>query len=184
VLLSALLVGTPLAASAASASCSALLAGRRALVGLRFDELLDRDLLRLVRLGLVAKLSVEVSLLRKRLLFPRRLGRAQAEAELRFSEEGGLFLLDGRPVADPQRLSLERMVLELEQDEEPEGLEVQVRTELRVVTAQSLGEVVRWIAGSDGAGRSALSRNLLGAVADDLTRSVQADCPVRRAGGR
>jgi hypothetical protein len=174
----ALIVGallfSPFAAGAASASCRAALAGTRALVGLTLEGLLDHDLLRLVRLGLAGKLSIEVTVVRRRFLLGSNVARAVLELELRWSEAEGL-LLDGRPVRDPEHLSLERIALALPEGLDPTALEVETRAELRVVTAQSLTDVARWIAGDD---RSTLSKNLIGAVADDLTRSADARCPV------
>ena len=62
---------------------------------------------------------------------------------------------------------------------DPDALGVEARAELKVVTTQSLGDVARWIAGGKGGERSAISRNLIGAVADDLSRSAEATCAVK-----
>ena len=169
----------PLAAQGSSASCRAVLAGTRALVGLTLEGLLDRDLLRLVRLGLAGSLSVEVTVVRKRFLLGSRVARVSIDYQLRWLEDEQVLLLDGRPVRDPGRLSLERIALELPDGLDPAALGVEARAELKVVTAQSLGDVARWIAGGKSGEASPISRNLLGAVADDLTRSAEASCAVK-----
>ena len=169
----------PLAARASSASCRAVLAGTRALVGLTLEGLLDRDLLRLVRLGLSGSLSVEVSVVRHRFLLSSRVAKVSFDLELRWLEDDQVLLLDGRPVRDPDQLTLERIVLELPGGLDPDALGVEARAELKVVTTQSLGDVARWIAGGKGGERSAISRNLIGAVADDLSRSAEATCAVK-----
>ena len=175
----AALLCAPLAARASSASCRAVLAGTRALVGLTLEGLLDRDLLRLVRLGLAGSLSIEVTVTRKRFLLGSRVARVSLGFELRWLEDEQVLLLDGRRVRDPEQLALERIALEVPGGLDPEALDVEARAELKVVTTQSLGDVARWIAGGKSGEASPISRNLLGAVADDLTRSAEARCAVK-----
>jgi hypothetical protein len=167
-------------AEAAEASCKATRAGARARVAVELADLLDRDLFRLVRLGLRGKVTVELRLVQRGRLFGSTLARAVVEARLVWSAEAQVLLLDERPVEGPPRLALERISLEVDAPADAE-LEVEVSARLQVVTAQSLGDVARWITGGDEtkAERSAVTRNLLGAVADDLTRSASTSCPVR-----
>jgi hypothetical protein len=61
-------------------------------------------------------------------------------------------------------------------DLSPRAYEVEVVTRLVVVTPGSLGRVADLLAGESD---SALARTLLGAVADDLTRSANGTCPVQ-----
>ena len=168
------------AAVAAEASCRATRAGARARVAIELADLLDLDLFRLVRLGLRGKVTVELRLVRRGRIFGSTIARAVVEASLVWSAEAQVLLLEDRAVAEPPRLALERISLEVDAPPDAE-LEVEVSARLQVVTAQSLGDVARWITGGDRTAdeRSAVTRNLLGAVADDLTRSARTSCPVR-----
>jgi hypothetical protein len=168
------------AALAASVACTATRTGARARVSISLDDLLDRDLLRLVRLGLRGKITLELRLSRRGLFFGRTVTRVEVEAALTWSPQADVLLLDGRPVADAGHLQLERLALEADAPKDAE-LEVEVSARLQVVTAQSLGDVARWIAGGEGTAgeRSAFGSNLIGAVAEDLTRSAKGSCPVK-----
>lgn len=167
-------------ARAAEATCRATRVGGSARVAVTLEGLLDRDLLRLVRLGLKGRLAVELRAVRKGLLFGRTVGRAALEVTLAWSEELEALLLDGRPVRDPRTLELERISLDVDAPE-AETVTVETSARLQVVTAQSLGDVARWITGGDSTApeRSALTRNVIGAVAEDLTRSASCTCPAR-----
>jgi len=168
-----LLAGT---ARAQEAACRAVLAGTRALVDATVHGLLDRDLLRIVKLGLSGRLTVEATVVRRRhLWFGRVVSRAARELPLVWSEERGALELDGRAVADPEHISLERIVLPLGESEDPSTYEVEVSTRLVVVTQSSLGRVAGLLAGE---GDSALSRTVLSAIASDLTREATASCAV------
>ena len=117
--------------------------------------------------------------MRRGRLFGSTIARAVVEASLVWSSEAQLLLLEDRPMVDPPRLARERVSLEVDAPADAD-LEVEVSARLQVVTAQSLGDVARWITGDRTADeRSAVTRNLLGAVADDLTRSAHTACPVR-----
>jgi hypothetical protein len=166
------------AAKAQEVACKALLAGTRALVDATIHGLLDRELLRIVKLGVPGKLTVEASVSRRRQLwFGRVVTTATRELPLRWSEERGAFELDGRPLADPEHISLERIPLPLGEAEEPAAYQVEVVTRLVVVTPGSLGRVAHLL---EGESDSALTRTLLGAIANDLTRSASASCPVEK----
>ncbi|MBS2024859.1 MAG: hypothetical protein JST92_20880, partial [Deltaproteobacteria bacterium] len=94
-----------------------------------------------------------------------------------WSEGREALFLDGREVRDPRKLELERISVDADAPDDAE-VEVQAKARLQVVTAQSLGDVARWL----GRGRdsnSGLSGNVISAVADDLTRSVETVCLVR-----
>jgi hypothetical protein len=160
----------------ASASCRATQAPGRAFVSVKLAGFLDRELLRLVRLGLQGKLSVEVAVVRRRALFFRStLARVQHEYELRWSDAQRVFVLDGDVLDELDELELDRAALDVEL--EPDDW-VEVTATLNVVTPQSLEKMAGWIAGAD-APASPLSRGVLGALARDLTRRVSASCPLR-----
>jgi len=166
------------AAKAQELACKAFLAGTRALVDATIHGLLDRELLRIVKLGVPGKLTVEASVSRRRQLwFGRIVTTATRELPLRWSEERGAFELDGRALADPEHISLERIPLPLAEAEEPAAYQVEVVTRLVVVTPGSLGRVAHLL---EGESDSALTRTLLGAIANDLTRSASAICPVEK----
>jgi len=166
------------AAKAQEVACKAVLAGTRALVDAAVHRLLDRDLLRIVKLGVPGKLTVETSVMRRRQLwFGRVVATKRLELPLRWSEERGVFELDGKALADPEHATLERVIVSLGEAEDPRAYEVEVATQLVVVTSGSLGRVADFLAGESD---SALARTLLGAIANDLTRSASAKCPVER----
>ena len=60
---------------------------------------------------------------------------------------------------------------------------VQVNVRLQVVTASSLGKVATWLTQGESTEdeRSAVSRNLLRTVAEDLTRGASGRCDARPA---
>ena len=156
------------AAKAQEVACKAVLAGTRALVDATVHGLLDRELLRIVKLGVAGRLTVEASVTRRRQLW---FGHVVA-----WSEERGAFELDGRALADPEHVSLERIALSLGEADDPRAYQVEVVTRLTVVTSGSLGRVADFLAAESD---SALARTLLGAIANDLTRSANGTCPVQ-----
>lgn len=164
------------AAKAQEVACKAVLAGSRALVDATIHGLLDRELLRIVKLGVAGRLTVEATVVRRRQLwFGRVVAATTRELPLTWSEERGAFELDGRALPDPEHLTLERIALSLGEAEDPRAYEVEVVTRLVVVTSGSLRRVTGLLEGEND---SALTRALLDAIANDLTRSANAKCPV------
>jgi hypothetical protein len=165
------------AAKAQELACKAVLAGTRALVDATVHGLLDRELLRIVKLGVAGRLTVEASVVRRRQLwFGRVVSTSTRELPLTWSEERGAFELDGRALSDPEHIPLERIALSLGEADDPRAYQVEVVTRLVVVTPGSLGRVAHLL---EGESDSALTRTLLGAIANDLTRSANATCPVQ-----
>ena len=165
------------AAKAQEVACKAVLAGTRMLVDATMHGLLDRELLRIVKLGLSGRLTMEASVVRRRQLwFGRVVAATTRELPLIWSEERGAFELDGRALPDPEHVSLERIALSLGEADDPRAYEVEVVTRLVVVTPGSLSRVAGLLAGESD---SALGRTLLGAIANDLTRSANGTCPVQ-----
>ena len=175
-----LAVGLLLLAGAAKAqevACKAVLAGTRALVDATIHGLFDRELLRIVKLGLSGRLTVEASVVRRRQLWFGRVVAARTfELPLTWSEDRGVFELDGHALPDPEHVSLERIPLSLGEADDPRAYQVEVVTRLVVVTTGSLGRVAHLL---EGESDSALTRTLLGAIANDLTRSANGICPVQ-----
>jgi hypothetical protein len=165
------------AAKAQEVACKAVLAGTRALVDATVHGLLDRELLRIVKLGVPGRLTVEASVVRRqKLWFGRVVAATTREILLTWSEQRGAFDLDGHALPDPEHLSLERITLSLGEAGEPGAYQVEVVTRLTVVTTGSLGRVAGLLAAESD---SALARTLLGAIANDLTRSGNGTCPVQ-----
>ncbi|HEX4384943.1 MAG TPA: hypothetical protein VH083_18420 [Myxococcales bacterium] len=175
--LTLLLLLIAFAAKAEEVACKAVLAGTRALVDATVHGLLDQELLRIVKLGVTGKLSVQTSVVRRRKLwFGRVVAATSRELPLTWSDERGVFELDGRAVADPEHVSLERIVLPLGESEDPRAYEVEITTRLVVVTPGTMGHVTGLLAGDND---SALARTVLGAIASDLTRSADGACAVQ-----
>jgi len=164
------------AAKAQEVACKAVLAGTRVLVDATIHGLLDKELLRIVKLGVAGRLSVEASVVRRRQLwFGRVVAARTRELPLVWSEERGVFELDATALPNPERVALERITLQLGEADEPRAYEVEVVTRLVVVTPGTLGRVAHLLEGETD---SALTRTVLGAIANDLTRSASATCPV------
>jgi hypothetical protein len=68
----------------------------------------------------------------------------------------------------------------------PGPLLLRITAALRIVTVSSLGKVAAWATESNQDAPSLLTRSLLAAVVEDLTRSADCACPVdaRQAGPR
>jgi hypothetical protein len=166
------------------ARCTATLSGRRVVVRPEAQAFLTPDLDRLLRLGLAGRLEVELTLLRRRKLwFDEQVDSAKLTQVLSFSK--GEYLLDGRalPPGAPV-LELERTAWTLKEPPElSDSFVVQVNVRLQVVTAASLGKVASWLTQGESAEdeRSAVSRNLLRTVAEDLSRGASGRCDVSPA---
>ena len=173
--LSAVLLLLAGAATAQEVACKAMLAGTRALVDLTLHGMLDKELLDLVRLGLFGRLTVEATVVRRRFFwFGRVVTSTKRELPLTWSEERGAFELDGHALGDPAHVSLERLAIPVG---EPGEIQVELEAKLVVVTPGSLGRVAGLLAGESD---SALARTVLGAIANDLTRTAATTCPVQR----
>jgi len=163
-----------------SGSCTAVRSGRAVAVHAQLDDLIPGELLRLISLGLAGNLHVELDLVRRRpLWFSSRLTRQTLDLVITRDARGDGFLLDNEVrLPDPTRLRLPRILLPV--DEDPAGLEAQIRVQLRVITPGSLGKMATWVAGGGGKQeeRSALSAGLLSLIADELARSVEISCAV------
>jgi hypothetical protein len=163
------------------ALCTATLSGRRVVVRPEAQAFLTPELDRLLRLGLAGRLEVELTLLRRRKLwFDAQVDTTRLTQVLSFSQGG--YLLDGRPLSPTAAsLELERTAWTLEQPPESgDSFAVQVNVRLQVVTASSLGKVASWLTQGESAQdeRSAVTRNLLRTVAEDLSRHASGQCAV------
>lgn len=163
-------------------TCSASRVGRRVVVRPEALALVAPELERLMKLGLAGRLEVELTLLRRRpLWFSERVDTTKLTQVLAYSTKDEGWRLDGRPLASPETLQLERVAWTLEEEPEAEtAFVVEVDVRLQVVTAASLGKVTKWLTqGDKEAERSALTSGLLRTVADDLTRGAEGRCAVQ-----
>lgn len=165
------------------AACTATLSGRRVVVRPEAHAFLTLELDRLLRLGLAGRLEIELTLLRHRTAwFDARVDSTRLTQVLSFSKDG--YLLDGRALpSGATALELERTAWTLEEPPEPgAAFRVQVSVRLQVVTAVSLGKVASWLTQGESAQdeRSAVTRNLLRTVAEDLSRQASGRCDVSR----
>ncbi len=159
------------------ASCHASVAGGRVVVDVELEGFLDKELLRLIKLGLEGRLSLEVAVVkRRRFWFDAPVEVQSKVASLRYTRSTGKLFMDGRrEVVNPALLALERVALRVGADpEETYGVEVTAR--LQVVTAQSLDKLAEWISNRRQREATPVPRNVLQAVADDLARGASAQC--------
>jgi hypothetical protein len=178
-----------LAASAAGASePAARCQGRRSedlVVGsVELRGLLDADSLRLLQLGMKGRLHIDAVVVRKRWgLFEQNAGTSASDAEIGFG--AGRLVVDGRPQEGSEgSITLERVAVPLqERGRADQALTLRVSVRLRIVTASTLSKVAAWATESseEDASSSIITRGLLSAVAEDLTRSAEATCPVASA---
>jgi len=173
-----------------SVTCSARLAGHRVLVNSTLAGFFDPDLLRLVRLGMVGRLDVEVALQRKRFfLFAEAHASERYLATLSYDERAEEFRIDGRGVGgEPQSLTLDRVMLTLRASPPAGAQSVRVAARLEVVTASSLLQLARFFGGREkekpaaepeGEG-SGLSGLLVKSLLQDLARSASGTCALER----
>ncbi|MFP2911970.1 hypothetical protein ACLESD_44500 [Pyxidicoccus sp. 3LFB2] len=166
------------------ATCSATLSGRRVVARPEALAFVSPELDRLVRLGMVGRLEVEVTLWKRRALwFNTRVDGTRLTQMLAFTRGG--YVLDGRPLPEgPGALGLERVAWTLE--ERPEAGDrfvVQVEVRLHVVTAASLGRVASWLTqekNAQGDEGSSLTSTVLRSVAEDLSRGASGRCEATR----
>jgi hypothetical protein len=164
-----------------AASCRARRTGDRVVAAVELRELLDAETQRLLQLGMRGRLRVDASVVRRRLgLFEQTAGTAASEAELAAGPNRRGLLVNGRLQADAGGpVSLERVAVRLSGRERPdEALTFRVTIQLRVVTVASLSKVAAWVTDSseEDASSSLVTRALLSAVADDLTRTLECSC--------
>jgi hypothetical protein len=186
-----LLAGTlalaPLGAGAARAAgtvfCRAERLGGRALVQGTALDLFDRELQRLVELGLVGRIDLEMVLFqRRRLWFDRRAAETTRTLAVVWSKADARFTLDGKSLPTPREVHFPDVILRPEEDGLTGDFYVQLTVRLEVITAQSLGDVARWLVSRPGteaaSTRAVLPRALVDYLASDLARTATGRCSV------
>jgi hypothetical protein len=164
-----------------TATCQARRTSDRVVASLELRQILDAETQRLLQLGMKGRLRVEASVVRRRLgLFEQTVGTATSEAVLAAGADKHGLLVNGRLQADASGpITLERVAVRLSGRERPdEALTFRATIQLRVVTVESLSKVAAWVTDSsqEDASSSLVTRALLSAVADDLTRTVECSC--------
>jgi hypothetical protein len=170
--------------AAAEARCRCQLAGSRAQASIDVQGLVDAELERLIRLGLVGRVRWELELSRKRWLWvEQRVAQMAVESAIRFSEKRRVFVVEGvGEVPDLSRLRLDTADLRLDAPYAPDGrYELRIRVRLQVITVDSLARVASWMVDAEkdeGEERpsSWAARGLLRAVSNDLQRVATATC--------
>lgn len=178
-----LLAGGIPAWAAPEPTCQARRTAERVLVSIELRPLLSEEALRLVRLGLKGQIRIEGAVLRRRLgLFEQTLATVSSRAELSAGPDGRTLLLDGRALPSAASIRLERVAVRLDgRTSVDEPLTFRGSVEVRVVTASSLARVAAWATetSEEEASSSLLTRALLEALANDLTRTGDCSCAVR-----
>lgn len=180
-LVAALLVSTSGYADAPLARCSALLAQGRALVDVTLDRLFSGELTKLITLGLVGRVKLEVTLLQRQpFWFDGVVVEQTREITIAYSRGAAVYVVDGkREVRDLEKLDVDRIAIHGSERLDPgQRYRVEVKAHLEVVTAASLREVARWVTTGNPEEQGALSRGVLEVVASDLGRRAEARCDV------
>jgi hypothetical protein len=181
------LCATPASAGESpSATCQAHAVGDRVLATIDLQGFVEEEMLRLLRLGMRGRVRVEATALRRRWgVFEQTVATRVVESQLSFTRDTQDLLLDARtrlPASGP--ITLERLALRVaEHDAATSRLTLRVSVQLQVVTMSSLSKVAAWATESsdDEASASILTRGLLTAVVNDLTRSAECTCAVTAA---
>jgi hypothetical protein len=181
-LAAALSFATGSALAGPSARCHAMQQGRRTLATVEVKQFFDRELLRLIRLGLAGKMRVTLVLIRRRALwFDDEVMDVVRVVAVTWDKQRRIYLLDGNPVepAALDALTLDRVSLGRREANTAGSHYVEVNVQLEVVTASSLLAAGRWLSGKSDGGDDVIATQLARAVAADLTRSESASCDVR-----
>jgi hypothetical protein len=166
-----------------SVTCQAQVVGDRVLATISLHGFVEEETLRLLRLGMRGRVRVDAAVLRRRWgVFEEAAATRVVEAQLSSTPEKQDLLLDDRTRLPPSGpLTLERLALRLSDRDAANGrLSLRATVQLQVVTISSLSKVAAWAteSSSDDAPSSLLTRGLLAAVVNDLTRSAECTCSV------
>jgi hypothetical protein len=174
------------AAERAAAECQAQLLGDRILAAISLRGFVEEETLRLLRLGMRGRVRIDAAVVRKSWgVFEHTTAARVVESQLSSARDKQDLLVDNRtraPAAGPIRF--ERMALRLKERDVPvDRLILRVTVQLQVVTVSSLSDAAAWATEStdDETSSSLLTRGLLAAVANDLTRSAECSCAVTAA---
>jgi hypothetical protein len=164
-------------------TCEAQVVGDRVLATVSLRGFVEDETLRLLRLGMRGRVRVEATALRRRWgVFEQAAASRMIEARLSSTPDKQDLLLDDRTrLAASRPITLERLALRLTERDATSGrLSLRVAVQLQVGTMSSLSKVAAWATepGDPDASSSLLTRGLLAAVVNDLTRSAECTCDV------
>lgn len=157
--------------------CEAVQRGRRVLARAELDGFFDREMLRLIRLGLEGRVRVDFRLVKRRVAwFDDELASFSQDLVVTWDAARRGYVMNGvaiHPSAlDPLRI--DRVPLGRR---DPADYYVEVAAKVQVVTLKSLRGAARWIGGgAEDAG--GVSRRLARIVVDDLVRKASSSCDV------
>jgi len=159
------------------ARCTAARSDSRILVEVALEDFPNRDLLRLIRLGLDGRIKVKARLMRDRSYwFDESLETRTITLKLTWARRLG-YLIDGSLLRDPDLIWMP--AISLSRGKRRSGsLYVEVDEKLQVVTTSSLQSTARLLRGAKGEG--ALGGLVMDMVVEDLTRSDGTSCRARR----
>jgi hypothetical protein len=163
--------------------CEAEQIGRRTLAHVDLLRFFDRELLRLIRLGLEGRGHVSFELVHRRFAwFDDVVLRLEQDFKLTWDAKRRQYLLDGYPLDEVELspLHLGRLTLG-RRDEDTAGTHyVEVSVRFQVVTVNSLLTAASWLTGG-GKGEDVVSTRVARVVAEDLVRTASTSCDVQKA---
>jgi hypothetical protein len=159
------------------AACVLRPVGDRAFAEVELDDMLDDDRLRLIRLGLRAKVHAKIALLRHRWWWlDERADAVYVDFDLVYDPASDSLVRDDTgDTIDPERIAVGRVTLQVDDESDLSDYYVEVDATLTVVTRSTLGDVAKWIT-DPSRGRAVFSDQLLGVIADDLVNSASTTC--------
>ncbi len=179
-----LLLPLPAHAERPSARCAAMQLGRRTVASVDLFHFFDREMLRLIRLGLEGRIQIRLTLMRRRTAwFDDVVLTVEQTLVITWDKERRVYLVDGSAIdaaaLDP--LSFDRVALGRREGQTAGTHYVEVSVQLQVVTVNSLLNAAGWVAGGQPARDDVVSTRVARAVVEDLTRKAGASCDVVRA---
>ncbi len=174
------LLSAPALAAGPGARCEAVQLGRRTLARVDLFRFFDRELLRLIRLGLEGRIHITLTLMRRRTAwFDDVVLSVDRDVTLTWDDTRRRYLVDGVAidVVDLEPLRLDRVALG-RRDRDTAGTHyVEVSVRLQVVTVTSLLTAANWLTGGKS-GPDRVSTSVARAVAEDLLRKASTSCGV------
>jgi hypothetical protein len=164
-----------------SARCSAVQQGRRTLAGVQLAHFFDRELLRLIRLGLEGHITVRLTLMRRRTAwFDDVVLTVEQDLVVTWDKDERIYRINDVPIdaaaLDP--LAFERISLGRRDGNIAGTHYLEVSVELQVVTVKSLLHAAGWVAGGSPARADVVSTRVARAVVEDLTKKARTSCEV------
>jgi hypothetical protein len=162
--------------------CEAEQIGRRTLAHVDLIRFFDRELLRLIRLGLEGRGHVTFTLVKRRWAwFDDVVLRLEQDFKLTWDAKRRVFLLDGYPLdaVELNPLHLGRLTLGRREEDTVGTHYVEVSVRFQVVTVGSLMTAATWLTGTKG--EDVVSTRVAKVVAEDLVRTARTSCDVEKA---